>query len=180
MWVWGVWYGFALRCVALLCGVFVLLRLALFPAGGPFLPLLYVNLLRVFGPIRLVQPYWGVWTGPVARPFLSLGCGGLRLSATACLPVALAGLCGCGWGLSRVSVSCVACVCLCLASALCLSAPMLPGVSLVPLCNTITRKGCPRLPVCRSPWLTLLKYGVIMLACIPSVEIRSNHARMHP
>jgi hypothetical protein len=41
--------------------------------------------------------------------------------------------------LLRVGVSCVACVacvCLCLASALCLSAPMLFGVSLVPLCNT--------------------------------------------
>jgi hypothetical protein len=36
-----------------------------------------------------------------------------------------------------VGVSCVAFVCLCLASALCLSAPMLLGVSLVPLCNTL-------------------------------------------
>jgi hypothetical protein len=60
----------------------------------------------------------------------------LQRSAVACLPVALADLCGCVWGLSRVSVSCVACVCLCLASARCLSAPMLLGVSLVPLCNT--------------------------------------------
>jgi hypothetical protein len=33
-----------LRRVALLCGVFVRLHLALFPAGGPFLPSLYVNL----------------------------------------------------------------------------------------------------------------------------------------
>jgi hypothetical protein len=30
VWVWGVWFGFALRCVALLCGVFVQLHLALF------------------------------------------------------------------------------------------------------------------------------------------------------
>jgi hypothetical protein len=36
--------------------------------------------------------------------------------------------------LPRVSV---ACVCLSLASALCLSAPMLLGVSLVPLCTTL-------------------------------------------
>jgi hypothetical protein len=43
-WVVGVWFNFALRCVALLCGVFMRLHLALFPAGGPFLPSLYVNL----------------------------------------------------------------------------------------------------------------------------------------
>jgi hypothetical protein len=43
VWVWGFWFGFALRCVALLCGVFVRLHLALFPAGGPFLPSLSVN-----------------------------------------------------------------------------------------------------------------------------------------
>jgi hypothetical protein len=42
-WVWGFWFGFALRRVALLCGVFVRLHLALFPAGGPFLPSLSVN-----------------------------------------------------------------------------------------------------------------------------------------
>jgi hypothetical protein len=42
-WVVGVWFGFASRCVALLCGVFVRLHLALFPAGGPFLPSLCVN-----------------------------------------------------------------------------------------------------------------------------------------
>jgi hypothetical protein len=36
VWVWAVWFGFALRCVALLCDVFVRLHLALFPAGGPF------------------------------------------------------------------------------------------------------------------------------------------------
>jgi hypothetical protein len=40
----GVWFGFALRCVALLCGAFVRLHLTLFPAGGPFLPSLYVNI----------------------------------------------------------------------------------------------------------------------------------------
>jgi hypothetical protein len=34
----GVCFGFASRCVALLCGVFVRLHLALFPAGGPVLP----------------------------------------------------------------------------------------------------------------------------------------------
>jgi hypothetical protein len=43
VWVWGFWFGFALRRVALLCGVFVHLHLALFPAGGPFLPSLSVN-----------------------------------------------------------------------------------------------------------------------------------------
>jgi hypothetical protein len=43
VWVWGFWFGFALRRVALLCGVFVQLHLALFPAGGPFLPSLYVK-----------------------------------------------------------------------------------------------------------------------------------------
>jgi hypothetical protein len=43
-WVWGFWFGFALRRVALLCGVFVQLHLALFPAGGPFLPSLSVTL----------------------------------------------------------------------------------------------------------------------------------------
>jgi hypothetical protein len=44
VWVSGFWFGFALRRVALLCGVFVQLHLALFPAGGPFLPSLSVNL----------------------------------------------------------------------------------------------------------------------------------------
>jgi hypothetical protein len=46
VWVWGVWFGLALRCVALLCGVFVRLHLALFPAGGPFLSSLSANLYR--------------------------------------------------------------------------------------------------------------------------------------
>jgi hypothetical protein len=46
MWVWGFWFGFALRCVALLCGVCVRLHLVLFPAGGPFLSSLFVNLCR--------------------------------------------------------------------------------------------------------------------------------------
>jgi hypothetical protein len=41
--LWGFLFGFALRRVALLCGVFVQLHLALFPAGGPFLPPLSVN-----------------------------------------------------------------------------------------------------------------------------------------
>jgi hypothetical protein len=36
----------------------------------------------------------------------------------------------------------MACVCLCLASALCLLVPMLLGVSLVPLCNTIFESKC--------------------------------------
>jgi hypothetical protein len=52
VWVWGFWFGFALRRVALLCGVFVRLHQALFPAGGPFLPSLYVNLYTK-GSIRL-------------------------------------------------------------------------------------------------------------------------------
>jgi hypothetical protein len=42
-----VWFGFALRCVALLCGVFVRLHLALFPAGRPFLPSLSVNVIHL-------------------------------------------------------------------------------------------------------------------------------------
>jgi hypothetical protein len=71
------------------------------------------------------------------------GSGGLRLSAVACWTVALADLSGCVWGLSRVGVSCVACVCLCLASALCLSAPMLLGVSLDLLCNHIVNYDFP-------------------------------------
>jgi hypothetical protein len=36
-----------LRRVALLCGVFVQLHLALFPAGGPFLPSLSVNICQL-------------------------------------------------------------------------------------------------------------------------------------
>jgi hypothetical protein len=40
----GVSGSASLRCVALLCGVFVRLHLALFPGGGPFLPSLSVNL----------------------------------------------------------------------------------------------------------------------------------------
>jgi hypothetical protein len=44
VWVWGFWFGFVLRRVALLCGVVVRLHLALFPAGGPFLPSLSVTL----------------------------------------------------------------------------------------------------------------------------------------
>jgi hypothetical protein len=44
VWGWGVWFGFALRCEVLSCGVFVQLHLALFPAGGPFLPSLSVSI----------------------------------------------------------------------------------------------------------------------------------------
>jgi hypothetical protein len=47
VWVWGFWFGFALRCVALLCGVFVRLHSALFPAGGPFLPSLSVKIHNI-------------------------------------------------------------------------------------------------------------------------------------
>jgi predicted tellurium resistance membrane protein TerC len=50
VWVWGVWFGFALRCVALLCGVFVQLHLALFLAGGLFL---FVSLSVKFDPCFL-------------------------------------------------------------------------------------------------------------------------------
>jgi hypothetical protein len=92
---------------------------------------------RVFGPVQLVSPYKSVWPGPVARPLLSIGRGGLRLCAVACFAVVSADMCGCTWSLPRVSLSRVACVCLCLASALCLSVPMLLGVSLVPLCISI-------------------------------------------
>jgi hypothetical protein len=66
------------------------------------------------------------------------GSGGLRLSAVTCWTVAVADLSWCVWSLSRVVVSCVACVCLCSASALRLPAPMLFGVSLVPLCNSLS------------------------------------------
>jgi hypothetical protein len=44
-----------------------------------------VTLCRGNGPVRLVCPHSGVRPGPVARPLLSLGQGGLRLSAVACL-----------------------------------------------------------------------------------------------
>jgi hypothetical protein len=43
VWFWGFTFGFALRRIALLCGVFVRLHLTLVPAGGPFLPSLYVQ-----------------------------------------------------------------------------------------------------------------------------------------
>jgi hypothetical protein len=43
VWVLGSWFSFALRCVALLCAVYVQLRLLLFPVGGPFFPSLYVK-----------------------------------------------------------------------------------------------------------------------------------------
>jgi hypothetical protein len=36
VWVRSFWFGFALRRVAMLCGVFVRLHLPLFPAGGAF------------------------------------------------------------------------------------------------------------------------------------------------
>jgi hypothetical protein len=42
--VWGFLFEFALHCVNLLCGVCVRLDLVLFPADGPFLPSLSVNL----------------------------------------------------------------------------------------------------------------------------------------
>jgi hypothetical protein len=54
----------------------------------------------------------------------------------------------------------VACVCLYLASALCLSAPMLLGVSLVPLCNTIYVHRDNEGPVvCRTPLRVLRLNG---------------------
>jgi hypothetical protein len=36
VWVWVFWFGFALSCVALLCGLCVRLHLVLFPAGVSF------------------------------------------------------------------------------------------------------------------------------------------------
>jgi hypothetical protein len=73
VWVWGFWFGFAWRRVALLCGVFVQLHLALFPAGGPFLPSLSVNLLQ--SPrLRLFRP--------VSRPVCGFGVSG---SASLCV-----------------------------------------------------------------------------------------------
>jgi hypothetical protein len=47
VWVLGFWFGFALRCVALLCAVYVQLQLVLFPDGGPFLPSLSVTLFAL-------------------------------------------------------------------------------------------------------------------------------------
>jgi hypothetical protein len=70
------------------------------------------------------------------------------LTAVACWTVALADLSGCVWSLSRVVVSCVACVCLCVASAPHLSAPMLFGVSLVPLWNSMLELYCSHLVQC--------------------------------
>jgi hypothetical protein len=43
LWVWRFCFGFALRRVALLCGVWLRLHPVLFPAGGPFLPSLSVQ-----------------------------------------------------------------------------------------------------------------------------------------
>jgi hypothetical protein len=37
VWVLGFWFGFGLRCVALIGAVCVRLHLVLFPDGGPFL-----------------------------------------------------------------------------------------------------------------------------------------------
>jgi hypothetical protein len=54
----------------------------------------------------------------------------LRLSVVAFWTVALADLCGCVWSLSRMARACLR-----FASALRLLAPMLLGVSSVPLCN---------------------------------------------
>jgi hypothetical protein len=44
VWILGVWFCFALRCVALLCAVYVRMRLVLFLAGRPFLLSLSVNI----------------------------------------------------------------------------------------------------------------------------------------
>jgi hypothetical protein len=75
VWVWGFWFGFALRRVALLCGVFVQLHLALFPAGGPFLPSLYVTLY--------LSIYLSWWFRPALRPVC-----GFRVFVSASLCVA--------------------------------------------------------------------------------------------
>jgi hypothetical protein len=66
----GVWFGFALRCVALLCGVFVRLHLALFPAGGPVLPSLYVILYSHIGLLCGVFVRLHLALFPAGRPFL--------------------------------------------------------------------------------------------------------------
>jgi hypothetical protein len=71
--VWGFWFGFALRSLAVwrVCAI----APSLFPAGGPFLPSLSVNLY-------CIGFFW--------------------LSVVACLAVALADVCV--WILSRVGV----------------------------------------------------------------------------
>jgi hypothetical protein len=62
VWVLGFLFGFALRFVALLCAVYVRLHLVLYPAGGPFLPSLSVNLgnLRAacFAPRGMGCGFW--------------------------------------------------------------------------------------------------------------------------
>jgi hypothetical protein len=44
--LWGFWFGFALRCVALLCAVHVRLHLVLSSARGRFLP--YLSVIAIF------------------------------------------------------------------------------------------------------------------------------------
>jgi hypothetical protein len=179
----GFWFGFALRCAALLCGVFVRLHLALFPAGGPFLSSLSVNLCTNWaGPACTTLA--GCLAGPRCAASLFLCRGGLRLSAVACLPVALADLCGFAWSLPRVSVSCVACVCLCLASALCLSAPMLLGVSLVSLYNTVKVSKCQSIVIsllcwgccCTHPWVCGRCLGRLQATCVSAYLLLSPAA----
>jgi hypothetical protein len=67
VYVWGVWFGFGLRCVALLCGVFVRLHLTLFPAGGAFRPSLSVNLYSRGRSGSLALPFAGATRPCVGR-----------------------------------------------------------------------------------------------------------------
>jgi hypothetical protein len=53
----GVWIGTDLRCVALLCAVYVRLRLVLFPAGGPFLPSLSEKYIFLFYNYNITTHY---------------------------------------------------------------------------------------------------------------------------
>jgi hypothetical protein len=92
VWVWGVWFGFALRCVALLCGVFVRLHQALFPAGGPFLP--SICIIRACVPLpsarsgfdsQASSPLQPAWTPAYhLSPPLQLGVGVPYVSPCVC------------------------------------------------------------------------------------------------
>jgi hypothetical protein len=71
VWFWGFWFGFALRCIALLCGVFVRLRLAFFSAGGGVFFRLCIHMRGLARPSAEVVSaclspcvwFWGFWFG---------------------------------------------------------------------------------------------------------------------
>jgi hypothetical protein len=69
--IWGFWFGFALRCVALLGGVFVQLHLALFPAGEPFLPSLSLTHSQPRHDVEPTRNHFPLPQHRPARGFLS-------------------------------------------------------------------------------------------------------------